>query len=241
MMAGFAHVPPGDLEALAFAVDEQTAAVLLCPIDFGNACRPLQAEYLVGVQDLCQQRGIMLLIDESRLCFASSGKPLAFTAAADITADAVILGGGLFAGLAGGVVLASDRLTGQTVIDTSRHPLLAAIVSTTLDQMKQHGLPESAVEASHRFAQALAEKVGGFEFVRDLHVSGMTIGIETDIVANEIVTAAGRRGLRLETAGETAVRMQLPLVIRDEEWELLLQRLGDSLEKIERSVVGATA
>jgi acetylornithine/succinyldiaminopimelate/putrescine aminotransferase len=86
----------------------------------------------------------------------------------------------------------------------------------------------------HRFAVAAAEQLSGFEFVRDVNVLGMTIGIETDIESAEIVRSASRRGLRIESAGETAIRIQPPLVMSDADQQILLTRLGETIEAVER-------
>ena len=62
----------------------------------------------------------------------------------------------------------------------------------------------------------------------------MSIGIETDIESADIVAAAERHGLRIETAGNTAICIQPPLVISREDQETLLARLGETIEAIER-------
>jgi acetylornithine/succinyldiaminopimelate/putrescine aminotransferase len=80
----------------------------------------------------------------------------------------------------------------------------------------------------------LAELLSGFEFVRDLHVLGMSIGIASDIESADLVRTARRRGLRIEAAGDTGVCLQLPLVVSDEDKLALLGRLGETLKAIER-------
>jgi acetylornithine/N-succinyldiaminopimelate aminotransferase len=234
MMAGFSHLPAGDLDAVNAVVDEQTACILLSPIQMQSAACAFDAEYLAGLREICDQRRILLVIDETQLAIGSSGRPFAFSSIADIHADIVILAGGLFAGLAGGIVLASQHVTGGELLDIGRYPLLSAVASTTLSSMTKQGLPESATESMHRFAVAAAEQLSGFEFVRDVNVLGMTIGIETDIESAEIVRSARRRGLRIESAGETAIRIQPPLVMSDADQQLLLTRLGETIEAVER-------
>jgi 4-aminobutyrate aminotransferase-like enzyme len=66
-----------------------------------------------------------------------------------------------------------------------------------------------------------------------LHDFGTTIGIEMDIESAELVAAAANCGLRLESAGEAAVRLQLPLVLSEEDRDRMLDRLRQSLEAIE--------
>ncbi len=241
MMAGFTHVPAGDIDAMRGSVDQQTACILLSPIDLADSCRQLTAEYLAEVRTLCDDHDLALIFDESRIAFGSSGKPFAFSAIADICADAVILSAGLFAGLPGGIVLASEKLTNQPVIDTAVYPMQLSVASATLDAMTAGGLPESADEAMRQFAVALAEAVGGFEFVRDVHVLGTTIGIETDIGSEEVVAAARVHAVRLEAAGETAVRLQLPLTITDDDRSELLSRLGQLMQRVERQAAEMSA
>jgi acetylornithine/succinyldiaminopimelate/putrescine aminotransferase len=89
------------------------------------------------------------------------------------------------------------------------------------------------------FAAALAEQLRGFEFLRDVNVLGMTIGIETDFESRVIVRAAHRRGLRIEPAGDTAVLIQPPLVISDQDRQTLLSRLAETMEEIERTTATA--
>ena len=66
----------------------------------------------------------------------------------------------------------------------------------------------------------------------------MTIGIETDINADDIVAAAAASGLRVEAAGDTAIRLQPPLLMSEEDRQLLLERLVESMEVIERETSG---
>lgn len=234
MMAGFTHVPAEDLDAIAAAIDDQTACVLLSPIQLRNAAKVCQAAYLQGLRQICDEHQVLLVIDETQLAFGSSGRPLSIASIADVQADIVTLAGGLFAGFAGGIVLASQQVTGQPVLDTGRYPLQSAVAYQTLRSMLDQGLPESATAEMQKFLLEVAEQLRGFEFVRDVNVLGMTIGIETDVESDSIVRAARSRGLRIERAGETAIRLQPPLVMSDEDRQSLLKLLGETIEAVER-------
>jgi acetylornithine/N-succinyldiaminopimelate aminotransferase len=234
MMAGFAHVPTDDIKALRSVIDKQTACILLSPIDFNDGVRPVAKDYLLAVRKLCDENEILLIIDESRIAFGSSGELLAYTAIADIAADIVVVAAGLFGGLSGGLVLASSNVTGGSIVDTCRYPLLSAVVAETLSELGQQELPTAAADSMQAFAVSLAEQLSGFEFVRDINVLGMNIGIETDIESTALVRSAARKGIRIEAAGETAVRLQLPLVLTDHDQQTLLTRIGEMMEAIER-------
>ena len=238
MMAGFSHVPVGDLEAVRATVGDQTAAVLLSPIDIENAALACASDYLAGVREVCNERGVLLIIDETQIVFGSTGEKFAFSALADVHADIVVASSGLFAGLPGGLVLASHHVMGGSVRDLQRYPLVAAALMATISEMHNHGLPADVSEAARNFAVAMAEQLSGFEFIRDMNVTGMTIGIETDINADDIVAAAAASGLRVEAAGDTAIRLQPPLLMSEEDRQLLLERLVESMEVIERETSG---
>lgn len=240
MMAGFAHVPSGDLNAMQKSIDDNTTCVLMSPVDLGDAARPIDADYLIGVRQLCNEHGLLLIMDETQLMFGSSGQPLAYSSIADVRADIVVLAGGLFGGLPGGIVVASEHVTNKPVLDTNRYPLLAAVATETLSSMKQQQLPELAEESMQDFAVALAENLSGFEFVRDVNVLGATIGIEFDIDSRVVVRAAARKAIRLHASGNSSVRLQLPLVLVEEDQNTILTRLGASMEIIEREAAELT-
>jgi acetylornithine/succinyldiaminopimelate/putrescine aminotransferase len=234
MMAGFAHVPAGDLRAVREAIDEQTCCILISPIDFAAAARPIDASFLTGLRELCDQQDVLLIVDETRITLGAAGEPFTFTSIADINADMVIASAGLFGGVSGGLIVANERATGGPVTETSGHPLQAAIAAATLKSMRQQNLPQSIANAAHEIAVALAESLSEFEFIRDVHATGMTLGIEADIESSELVRAAQTQGLRIETAGETAFRLQLPLLIEDDERDDLLDKLKQAMELVQR-------
>jgi acetylornithine/succinyldiaminopimelate/putrescine aminotransferase len=239
MMAGFSHVPAGDIDALRATVDDQTACVLLSPIDLHDAARQLDGDYLQAVRELCDEREMSLVMDESKLCVGGAGSPFHFASVADIQVDGVILSAGLFAGLAGGLFIAPQRLFRDSEPNAVHLPLQAAVATATLQEMEKSDLLDQSRELSQELAVRLAEQVSGFEFVRDLHVAGQTMGIETDISAGEIVAAASKQGLLIEAAGDTAVRMQLPLVVSQEDCDALISRLGSAFQHVEHESIDA--
>ncbi len=240
MMAGFSHLPVGDLDALRASMDEQTAGVLLSPLDLGSGAVACEAEYLAGVRAACNERGALLIIDETQLVFGATGNHFSFSSIADIHADIVVTSSGLFAGLSGGLVLASQHASTRVVRDLEQYPLVAAALMATLDEMELHGLPDNVHDSAQELAVLIAERLSGFEFVRDMRVTGMTIGIECDVNAIDVVAAAAANGLRVETAGDTAIRIQPPLLISEEDRQLLLKRLVETMEAIERETAELT-
>ncbi|WP_197170883.1 aminotransferase class III-fold pyridoxal phosphate-dependent enzyme [Novipirellula aureliae] len=240
MMAGFDHVEPGDVAGLKSVIDESTAAIMLSPIDFTDAAKPIDADYLLEVRQLCDEYDLMLLFDESRLCIGASGWLLTFQSIANIAADAVALSAGLFGGLPGGMLLASPRFTMERLNGVNRYPLQANVAAATLSALNEHLSAVSTKEEAAALAVAIAEKVAPYEFIRDINASGMTIGIETDLPAESLVDAAAKNQLRFVAAGETSVMLQLPLRIEPSERDALLDRLAETMNTMEQSHATST-
>ena len=107
LAAGFRHVAPGDARALEKAIDAQTIAILLAPVDWTRGGEPFAAEYLRQIRKICDERGLLLIVDETRLPVAISGKWF-FHQAADISADIVTASAGWTGGLPGGLIFVAD-------------------------------------------------------------------------------------------------------------------------------------
>ena len=234
MMAGFDHVQPGDLDALEAAINEQTGAVLIRPISLLEAARPLDRDYVQGVRMLCDEHDLWLIVDESPLVFGSAGEALSTSTIADISVDAAILAAGLMAGLPGAVLLTSASATPHLAPSFPSCPLETVAIEATLYEFLDQELGTTAAEKTHAIAVALAERVAGFEFVRDVIPVGTSIGIETDLNSQVLADHCLHFGVCVETAGETAIRMSLPIKMDPEDLEMLLDRLSEVFEASEK-------
>ncbi|KAA1259607.1 Ornithine aminotransferase 2 [Rubripirellula obstinata] len=231
MMAGFAHVRPGDLDAIKANIDDQTGCVLISPLQLDAGARPIDAEFLIGVRELCDQHGLLLAVDESEVVFGSCGTMLASASIADVAIDLAIVSAGLFAGMPGGLLLSSLPIQ---VDQGDDNPIATAVATATIDEMIHQDLFASAAETSHQFAVDIAEAIAGYDFVRDIAQLGTVIGIETDIESNLLVKNASHFGLHLVEAGETAVRMALPITVSKEDFSELTRRLAETFEATEK-------
>lgn len=226
MMAGFAHVPPGDLKAVESQIDDQTGCVLLCPIDFQDSGRAATQDYLFGLRELCNKHDLLLAIDETPLVFGATGNPLTCQSIAEIEPNLVALSSGLFGGLSGGLWMADQRVTEHPEITIDAAAMLAVLAKQTLATLIDEDVLSKVSSDANEFAVAIAETIANYEFVRDVHASGWTIAIETDIESTELVRIAGRIGLHVDAAGDLAIRLQPPLAMNDDDREVLLDAIG---------------
>ncbi|MGB7328050.1 MAG: aminotransferase class III-fold pyridoxal phosphate-dependent enzyme [Rubripirellula sp.] len=240
MMAGFAHAPMGDLDAVKSMIDDQTGCILICPIDFASAAMAMDSDFIDGLRQLCDQHDLLLAVDETRLMFGASGTAFTLSSISNSKADLVAVSAGLFAGMPGGLVIANSRV-GDTASDNDNHPMLAAVAMQTIESMFENDWPEKSAESAKELAMKIAETISMFEFVRDVHATGLTIGIETDIESATLVRAAAKRGLRIEAAGDLGVRVQLPLKLSPDDQSIFIDRLGETMRDIETATAEMSA
>ena len=234
MMAGFTHVPMGDEKTLTAALDEQTACVLISPVNLQDAAIPCDAKFLLRVRELCDQQDIPLIIDETQVVFGASGHRATFQMLANINADLVIFSAGLFNGITGGLTLGNSEFAKTNADNLADYPLQTAILIDTLTQLDESELISPLPDDIHPLAIKIAEAISGFEFVRDINATGLTIGIESDIESSHVVATAARHGLRLASSGPTAVRLQPPLLLGEIDQQALIERISSTMETLEQ-------
>ncbi|MFG0255522.1 MAG: aminotransferase class III-fold pyridoxal phosphate-dependent enzyme [Rhodopirellula sp. JB053] len=237
LVPGFMHVP---LDGLAQRIDDSIAMVLLSPVDLFDQMRAVSAEQFAEIRAACDQHRVALVIDHQNIPPMGGGHFWVHDSITSVRADAVIMAAGLAGGFGGGVLALNAELSAQLAAPTSErldmppHIPTAVLVDATLRQWSEQSWHKRELDG---FATALAERLAKRESVRDLHVIGRSFGIELDLPATQWQEYADRVGLRVTTAGEFTVGMQLPLIIDDEaETELLdrMDRVFDEIEEHER-------
>ena len=175
-----------------------------------------------------------MVFDESKLVFGSTGQVFAWPQVADVCPDAVVLGGGLFHGLEGGIVVSQYRQD-EDLFSNATLPMSLACQS--IRRLNEQGGLDSAPKRIESLARNIAQRIVGFEFIRDLYVLGSTIGIETDLESRDLISIAAQCGLVLAPAGPTSIQLQLPVVINDDDQQLLVDRIGELMEILERTAI----
>ncbi len=249
LLPGFRHVAAGDVAAIEKAIDSETVAVMLSPVDWGRGGVPLPADYLAAVRQLCNQQGLLLIIDETRLPAAISGQWF-FHAHAAIPADILTVSAGWTGGLPGGLVLVSSavqslqtQLTAPAALPPSDYALLRVAFQTTAAKIQATGGPQQIEPLMAQADSLWQELVDGFEFVSGVHTAGLWSVVELDVPAKLVRQAAERQGMSWPVSGETTLIACLPLPIattgstEPSFFQQLLQPLRETLETIERQTI----
>jgi predicted acetylornithine/succinylornithine family transaminase len=228
--AGFRHVAYNKLDAMEEALDDHTAAVLLEIVQGEGGVRPASAAYLQGVQALCRQRDVLLIVDEVQTGFGRTGKFFAcehYGLQPDILTMAKAIAGGLPMGAfaIGERVRPIHKGTHSSTF--GGNPLACAAAIATLDVLQGQRLPAYAAEVGAYFMERLqAMKSPKIREVRGL---GLMLGVELKEKVAPYLRAMMERGVLVLAAGTTVLRFLPPLIITTDEVDTVVERLTEVL------------
>jgi len=232
LVPDFQHVPYNKLDKLGSAIDDQSAAVILEVVQGEGGVHPGTAEYLRGAQQLCQERGVLLILDEVQTGFGRTGKIFALEHYG-LQPDLLCLAKSIAGGFPMGAVLIGERVSalppgihGSTF---GGNPLAAAAALAALDVLEKEELSQKAAELGQYLLAAL-QKIES-PLIRDVRGLGLMIGIEIKQKVTPYIKALTERGVLALPAGLTVIRLLPPLVISREQIERVVTALTEVLTK----------
>ncbi len=231
---GFVHVPLNDIEALKQAVTSQTAAILLEPLQGEGGVNVAEATYLQAVRQLCDEHGILLMLDEVQTGIGRTGSMFAFEQAG-ITPDILTLAKGLGGGVPIGAMLASDEVAASFGPGThgstfGGNPLSCSAALAVLDVIASESLLDNVKARGEQLWQGLHELKQRFPVIQDVRGQGLLVGAGLSIEAGPVVTAARGEGLMILLAGPKVLRFLPALNVSEEEVNEALALLASVME-----------
>ena len=235
-MEGFVHVPFNDLDALEDAIGEQTAAVLLEPVQGEGGVIAADRDYLIAVQELCRERGILLLLDEVQCGMGRTGAYFAhqhYGLTPDAMSLAKSLGNGVPIGAFEVRADLNDVLPPGTHASTfGGNPLACAAGIAVFDAIEQENVLDNCVKIAAQLRAGLAEMQERYEFISELRGLGLMIGLQMDVPVKTVMAEARKKGLLVLTAGEDVLRLMPPLTLSPTEADTALQILDEVFGKL---------
>ena len=236
---GFRHVAWNDLAALEAAIDPTVAAVLLEPIQGEGGVHPATAEYFEGVRRLCDERGLLMIVDEIQTGLGRTGDWFGFQhfgVEPDVVTMAKALGNGMPIGACWAKRdVAAVFQPGDHGTTYGGQPLAASAARATLEILERVNAPQLAERAGAEFRHLL-ETIEGVIQVRGLGLllaAELAVGIDAKAVASDLL----QRGLIVNAVSPTSLRFAPPLIVSESEIaqavDLLSAVLADHLSKAE--------
>jgi len=234
---GFRHVPWNDFAALEAAIDPSVAAVLLEPIQGEGGVHPATAEYFEGVRRLCDERGLLMIVDEIQTGLGRTGEWFGFQhfgVEPDVVTMAKALGNGMPIGACWAKrEIAAVFQPGDHGTTYGGQPLAASAARATLEILERVNAPQLAERAGAEFRHLL-ETVEGVVQVRGLGLllaAELAVGLDAKAVAADLL----RGGLIVNAVSPTALRFAPPLIVSETEIaqavDLVSAVLADHLSK----------
>ncbi|HEU5423083.1 MAG TPA: aspartate aminotransferase family protein, partial [Nitrolancea sp.] len=224
------HVAYGNLDELAQAVDERTAAVVLEPVQGEGGIYPAPAEYLQAARELVTERGALLIFDEVQTGFRT-GSWFACQASG-VVPDLLATSKGLGNGVPIGATLMTERIAatlegGVHGTTFGGNPLACAAALATLEEIERAHLLEQSAEVG----RYLVEQIKALQHpkIRDVRGRGMMIGVELKARATPVLRGLQERGVLALMAGSLVIRFLPPLILDQAQADLAVQTLADAL------------
>ncbi len=249
LLPGFEHVPFGDVDALAAAVDATTAAVLLEPIQGEAGVIVPPDGYLAAARAICDQHGAKLIADEVQTGFGRTGDLFACehdNIAPDVMTLAKALGGGVMPlGAFIGTPELWEPMQPNPLLHSSTwggNPLACAAGLAAITAIRARRLPEAARERGAQLLGGLQQLAASYpEMIKEVRGRGLLVGLELfdeDVAGLVIAMLAKRRIIVAYTLNNpTVIRLEPPLIVGAEHIDELLGALDEALAETTELVV----
>ena len=229
---GFSHVTYNDLDAMAGAIDEQTAAVLLEVVQGEGGVHAGAPDYFAELRQLCNERGALLIFDEIQTGFGRTGKLFAAEHFA-VTPDMMTLGKGLGGGIPTGATVWRESLgtlkTGTHGSTFGGNPLACAASRAVIQIMQDEKLPERAARLGD-WLMAELRRIKSPQ-IREVRGLGLMVGMQLKGRVTPILKALANEGVWALPAGPTVLRLLPPLVISEEDLTIVVEKIAMVLAK----------
>ncbi|MDF3415764.1 aspartate aminotransferase family protein [Sulfitobacter sp. M57] len=230
LLGGFTHLAFGDHEGLAAAVTETTCAIMVEPVQGEGGIRPLSDACLKGMRDLCDEHGILLILDEVQCGVGRTGKLFAHEWAG-VTPDIMMVAKGIGGGFPLGAVLATESAASGMTAGThgstyGGNPLGCAVGCAVMDIISDPAFLAEVNRKASLMRQKLEGLVASYPDVfESLRGAGLMLGLKCKVTPGDVVSAGYGQEVITVPAADNVVRLLPPLTITDEEITEAVARL----------------
>ncbi|MDD5454812.1 MAG: aspartate aminotransferase family protein [Candidatus Ratteibacteria bacterium] len=221
MLPGFKYAQFNDIESVKGSITSKTCAIMLEAIQGESGVNPAKEEFLREIHSLCNEKDILLILDEVQCGMGRTGKLFGYEHYG-IVPDMVTLAKSLGGGVPIGAVIANENVSscispGNHAATFGGNPLAAKAAVVTLKIILEEGLLENATAMGNYLKDKLHDLKNKYAFIREVRGKGLMLGVEVNYSSKEILKECMDKGLLVGTAGENVVRFLPPLIIQKQD------------------------
>ncbi len=235
LVAGYKHIPFDDVDAIGSASGAaNVVAIMVEPIQGEGGIVMSQPGYLKAIRDICDDRGLLMLVDEVQTGIARTGEWFGFQHE-PVVPDVISLAKGLGNGVPIGACLARGKaaevLTAGTHGSTfGGNPLACRAALAVIETIETQGLVARAAALGERLIGGFAARLGGLDQVAEVRGRGLMVGIRLRKPCTDLIGQALTAGVLLNVTGDNVVRLLPPMIMTDDEADELIDRVSQLIE-----------
>ena len=236
LVPGFKYVPFNDFEAVTGAIDSKTCAVLIEPIQGEGGVNIASEDYLRGLREICNEKGILLIFDEVQVGMGRTGRLFAYEHYG-IEPDILTLAKSLAGGVPIGALLMKREVgevfkPGDHASTFGGNPLATAAGVASLTAILEEGMLDNCRQIGAYFQERLGDLKQMFSFVQDVRGRGLILGMELRREGAPIVKEMMAKGILINCTMGNVLRFLPPLIVTREEVDRVIEALQETFKKL---------
>ena len=234
LIGGIKFAQYNDLESVKAQITEKTCAIILETVQGEGGIYPAKAEFLKGIRALCDEKDILLILDEIQCGMGRTGSMFAYQQYG-VMPDVVTVAKALGCGIPVGAFVLNEKTAKHSLVAGDHgttyggNPFVGAAVSTVFDIFEKDQIINHVHEITPYLVQKLDELAAKYDFITDRRGMGLMQGLEMEIPVGQVAAKALEKGLIIITAGSNVVRFVPPLVIEKEHVDEMVTKLDEVL------------
>ncbi len=239
LVPGFVYVPFNDLQAVERAIDDETVAVMLEPIQGEGGINIADKEYIQSLRGICDEKNILLIFDEVQTGMGRTGKWFGYQHY-DVTPDMITLAKSLGGGVSIGAMIAHSEIAeylkpGTHASTFGGNPLACAAGIAVIEAIEEGDLLRNAVEMGEYCKRKLIELQEKTHLITGIRQCGLMIGVELSVAGDKIVSIALDKGLRVNCTQQNILRLLPAMIVTSEQIDRAIEILSDAFDEYEHS------
>jgi predicted acetylornithine/succinylornithine family transaminase len=245
LMAGFMYAPFGDLDAVQKLVDDETAAIMVEPVQGEGGINIAPDGFLPSLRELCDEHGLLLIFDEVQSGCGRTGNWFAYQHFG-VTPDVMTLAKSLCGGIAGGAMLTTAAIApslrpGMHAATFGGNPIAARAGLAAIEMIERENLLENGRRLGEIFRSRLTDLAAECDLVREVRVLGVMIGVELATEGAAVVKACMERGLLVNCTQGTVLRLLPALNLSEPQAHEACDVLAEALKETAKANLTSTS